>query len=124
MDARPAQPARRRPVSTYTRTRQVTMYKPPKNAPRDPDEHVVDLLIRIIKPTVPLAGAACTGHPELFDIDATPEQHAQAAEICTRCPVAQQCSDWAAAQRKNVSGVIAGSLMKGPHFRNRKESPA
>ena len=110
-------------TSTYTgtRSRQVSMYKPPKNARRHPDEYVVDLLIRIIQPTVPLAGAACTGHPELFDLDAEPEQHAQAAQICARCPVAQQCAEWAAAQRKNVSGVVAGSLMKGPYFRNRTQ---
>ena len=106
-------------TSTYTgsRTRQVTMYKPAKDAPRHPDEYVVDLLIRIIKPTVPLAGAACTGHPELFDLDATPEQHEEATQICGQCPVAQKCAEWAAAHRKSVSGVIAGSLLKGPHFR-------
>lgn len=109
-------------TSTYvgTHSRMPSMYKAPRGR-RHPDEFVVDLLIRIIQPTVALAGAACVGHPELFDLDATPEQHTQAAQICAGCPVAAQCAEWAVQQHKNVSGVLAGSLLKGPYFRYRKE---
>lgn len=111
-------------TSTYTgtRTRMVSMYKAPKQGGRrHPDEYVADLLIAVLKPTVPLSGAACTGHPELFDLDSTPEQHEEAAQICSGCSVAQRCAEWSAEQRKNVSGVVAGSLMKGPYFRSGRQ---
>lgn len=102
-------------------SRMPTMYRHPKQGrPKNADDTLVDLIVRIVQPTIALAGAACVGHADIFDLDATPEQHAQAAQICAECPVATRCSEWAAAQHKNVSGVLGGSLRKGPYFKYRK----
>ena len=94
-----------------TPSRWPTLYKS-----REPSRDVIDLLQLVLSPTIALSGAACQGRPELFDADAKPEQHAEAIEICTTiCPVADQCSEWARTHRFAVSGILAGSLHKGPH---------
>lgn len=97
-----------------TRSTQVGLYKTQHR------DDVVDLLVRIIQPTVALPGAACVGMPRLFDADAPPEAREKAAQICaTECPVAQRCSEWARNRPpKVVSGILGGTLYRGPYPRS------
>jgi hypothetical protein len=100
------------------------MYKHPKTGTKHPEDVVIDLLARIMRPTVSLPGAACRGKAPMFDADATPEQREQAAQVCAGCPVAKRCAEWSAAQPNNVSGILSGTLLHGPYYSTRKRVTA
>ena len=68
-----------------------------------------DLLAKIIAGTVDLAGALCTGRPDLFNEDPTPERFGQALEVCQRCPVRSRCWEWSSTTR--VAGVTASTWL-------------
>ncbi|WP_081906584.1 MULTISPECIES: WhiB family transcriptional regulator [Actinomycetes] len=70
----------------------------------------IALLARIFRETVDLAGALCTGRPELFDEDPTPERFGQALEVCQTCPVRAACWEWSSNAR--VAGVTASTVQR------------
>ena len=105
-----------------TRSRNVTPYRATRHE-ANPD--VVDLLVLILTPTIPLRGAACAGMAESFDLDAPRALHHLARQVCANdCPVAAQCAEWVAAQPDTVSGILAGHLHKGPQPTRRKRATA
>ncbi|MFE3441656.1 WhiB family transcriptional regulator [Nocardia sp. NPDC059180] len=64
-----------------------------------------------------LVGAACVGRANLFDDhrhgedeQQTADRHAEAARICGRCPVRDQCDTAAAELDRAASGVWAGRV--------------
>ena len=106
-------------------SRQVTAWKP--RTPRAGNESldVVDLLVKILRPTIALPGCACLGKPELFDPDAEEEHHAQARQICATCPARQACLAWSSERTDTVSGILGGLLLTGPKVsRPRKRTTA
>ncbi len=88
----------------------------------EPD--TVSLLGSILQDAPPLRGAACVGRAELFDIDASPDHHAEARDICRSCPVLAQCGAWATAHPRRISGVVAGRRFVGPRPTPRRKVTA
>lgn len=81
------------------------------------EQGVVPLLEAILRDLPKLSGAACVGSGPLFDprelgepgeeVDA---RHTAAARLCARCPVIEQCDEWAAGEPRLRAGVIAGEV--------------
>ncbi|MCH9732269.1 MAG: WhiB family transcriptional regulator [Actinomycetia bacterium] len=84
----------------------------PSAYPQRPRPDAVTLIARILEGSVSLPDAACIDRPELFDIDADDEQHAEAVEVCHQCPALNACRAWA--NPRTVSGVVAGQRFTGP----------
>lgn len=102
-------------TSTYTntRTRQVSLYKPPRNPPRDPYADIISLIASVLTKSAKLDGAACVAQPDLFSTDASQEQQAEAIAICSTCPAFDACRDWAnSLPPGHVSGVVAAQVRK------------
>jgi hypothetical protein len=68
----------------------------------------LDLLCAILRGSPRLNGACRHADAHWFDVDASDEQLTQAANVCSRCPVRQQCRDYADAQGNAVNGVYGG----------------
>ncbi|EOM74617.1 WhiB family transcriptional regulator [Rhodococcus rhodnii] len=76
----------------------------------------VDLLGQILADQPALSGAACSGRPELFDLERDDEtaedrhyRHAAAKQLCAQCPVIDAC-----ATTTRTAGVVAGRLVGNP----------
>ena len=65
-----------------------------------------------------LPGAACRGHPELFDVAGQHDRDAiaQAKAVCHACPVLRECRAWLRSLPKPVRpcGVVAGRFVAPP----------
>ena len=80
-----------------------------------------------VAPSLP--GARCRGKPHLFDAAGTHEpadvvaaRHAQALELCSRCPSSGPCSDWLDGLPKSQRphGVVAGTVNQTPRGRPKR----
>ena len=80
--------------------------------------HVIAELLDELARTIPnLHGAACRGHPELFDADRHDHQAITAAKaVCASCPVLGPCRAWLADQPVTLRpcGVVAGRYLGAP----------
>lgn len=89
----------------------------------------IDLTAAIIEGSTSLPDALCRGRPELFDprdldgprsewesVESAEARHAEAVELCRRCPVLAECRAWldslSASQRP--AGVVAGCVTHEP----------
>ena len=82
---------------------------------------VAELLDELAHEIPDLHGAACRGHPELFDV-ADRHDHqaiAQAKALCVSCPVLNACRAWLAGLPKPAwpCGVVAGRYVGPPKLR-------
>ena len=89
----------------------------------------LSLLAAVLEGTADLSGAACIGHPELFDA-LDPDEPAEDAEyrhraalrLCSTCPALTRCEQWANTQPTQNDSVIAGRTPEhGQRGRPRKE---
>jgi hypothetical protein len=81
---------------------------------------VADLLDTLGRSIPNLPGAACRGHPELFDV-ADRHDHqaiAQAKAVCVSCPALRGCRTWLASLPRPMrpSGVIAARYVAPPRL--------
>lgn len=67
------------------------------------------------------AEAACQDSPGLMDHTTAPEVFA-ALQLCLDCPVAKQCSSWAASE-PDYAGVAGGLVYSGKRRRGRSSLP-
>ena len=103
-----------------TRSRNVTPYRAPRH---ETHLDVIDLLIRVLRPTIALPGAACAGLADLFDPDASEAHHTRARQVCATCPARQACLEWSTAREGSVSGILSGILRTGPRLTKPKKRP-
>ncbi|WP_082947664.1 WhiB family transcriptional regulator [Mycobacterium sp. E2479] len=75
-----------------------------------------------------LAGAACRGRPELFDLDhrSCPDEIERAQRICSACPAMAACRAWidATPEQRRPTGVVAGMLLGPPAPASSQSKPA
>jgi hypothetical protein len=76
-------------------------------------------LLDTLAHTPDLHGAACRGHPELFDVERNDHEAIEAAQaICASCPVLGACRAWLRSQPAELRpcGVVAGRYVAPPRL--------
>jgi Transcription factor WhiB len=89
--------------------------KPPQFIQREPTVDWIDLVVKVIRQSAPLPGAACTrADPRLFDYHEGDPAPVAALQICQTCPVLSQCRQFAH-QRGDLRGVVGGEIWLDGH---------
>jgi hypothetical protein len=82
---------------------------------------IAELLDELAHGIPDLHGAACRGHPALFDVADRHDTQAiaQAKAVCTACPVLRGCRAWLAGlpRYQRPCGVVAGRYLAPPALR-------
>jgi hypothetical protein len=82
---------------------------------------VAELLDELAHGIPDLHGAACRGHPEVFDVADRRDRQAiaQAKTVCASCPVLDTCRAWLVSLPKPVRpcGVVAARYLPPPTLR-------
>jgi hypothetical protein len=77
---------------------------------------IAELLDTLTHGIPDLRGAACRGHPELFDVDRHDPRIEEAKALCADCPVLRDCRAWLASlpRSRQPSGIVAGRYIPAP----------
>jgi hypothetical protein len=82
---------------------------------------VAELLDELAHGIPDLHGAACRGHPQLFDVADRHDTQAiaQAKTVCASCPVLRDCRAWLAGlpRYQRPCGVVGGRFLPPPRLR-------